>query len=553
MFEVKGIQALGQIVSYLKGLPLPKKIILGVAMLGTFGSLLIVILWSSGTDQSVLYANLNPEDASAIVARLKEQKIPYELAAGGKTILIPKEALYETRMDLAAQGLPQGGGVGLEIFDKTKLGMTEFVQNVNYQRAIQGELARTINGFNEVESSRVHIVLPTRSLFLEKEEKATASVVLKIKPGRSLTQEQIRGIVHLVSASVSGLSPESVTVVDHYGKILSKNRDDGGSGQLTLEQLDIQERHEQSVQHRIKTMLEGVLGPGKAIVRASCFIDFGRQEKTSEKYLPENKVVRSEQIHNSVMGGGDKASVGVPGVVSNHSEDQKDLPTSQAGQGFKGSSKEERTVNYEIGKEVSRTLDPVARLGRVSVAVVVDGTYKLEKPEGGEKDKDADGKGGIKYVPRTEAEIEKLSELVKSAINFDPSRGDKVSVVNIAFETTGSQDGTEGSWVDRWLSPLLNHPAAVKQGFMAVFMLLVFFFGIRPLLKWVMKGTGPQGELALELPRTVAEIEQDYAGEPDLLPFRDRALDLISKDKEASLRLMKEWLKESQAAQPGKP
>ncbi len=215
-----------------------------------------------------------PEEAGEIITYLKAQKIPYRISENGTGILVPHDKVYESRLALASQGLPQGGGVGFEVFDNTKIGMTEFVQNVNYQRALQGELSRTINRIAEVESSRVHIVMPEKSLFIEQEEPATASVVVKLRRGQWLNQEQVKGIVHLVSSSVSRLKPDNVTVVDTSGKMLAGFSDRTEVTRLSSDQLEYQANLERNLETRIKSMLEKALGRGKAIVRLSCSLDF---------------------------------------------------------------------------------------------------------------------------------------------------------------------------------------------------------------------------------------------------------------------------------------
>ena len=235
-----------QVKNILKNLTFAKMVALLLVLGCTVTAFLLLIMWSSRGDMQVLYSNLSPEDAGAVLSRLKEQKIPYRISGNGNSVLIPRDRVYETRLDLASQGLPQGGAIGFEIFDNTKLGMTEFVQNVNYQRALQGELARTINGFSEVESSRVHVVMPSKSLFVEEEEPATASVVLKLRSGRWLTNDQIQGIVHLVSSSVSGLNPKNVTIVDNYGKMLAGDNVESDMGRFSSDQLEFQEKVEKN-------------------------------------------------------------------------------------------------------------------------------------------------------------------------------------------------------------------------------------------------------------------------------------------------------------------
>ena len=244
---------------------------------------------SGRPDYQILFSGLSAEDSGAMITQLKAKKIPYRISSDGGAILIPKEIVYETRMELASQGLPQGGGVGFEIFDNSKLGMTEFVQNVNYQRAIQGELSRTINRFEEIESSRVHLVMPPKSLFVENEEPARASVVIKLRSGKTLSADQIQGIIHLISASVSGLKPENVTIVDSLGNQIGVQKQKNDSDSIRTDQMAYQEKVERTLENRVKTMLEKALGPNKAIVRLSSNMDFKKQERTEERYYPDNR------------------------------------------------------------------------------------------------------------------------------------------------------------------------------------------------------------------------------------------------------------------------
>ena len=304
------------LLTQLKGLFLnlspARRITLLTLVGGTIIGFIFVLAWSGRPDFQLLYSNVESEDAGSILAHLKERKIPYRIDGDGSSILVPREMIHETRMALAAQGLPQGGGVGFEIFDNSKLGMTEFAQNVNYQRALQGELSRTINRFDEVESSRVHIVMASNSLFLEDEKPATASVVVKLKRGKRLRPDQIQGIVHLFSSSVAGLSPERVTVVDNFGRMLAGFKDKNNLGQATADQSAYQEKMERNLESRVKTMLETALGPHKAIVRLNCELDFKQQEHTEERYLADNRVVRSEQLSSESSASQDAVPMGIP-------------------------------------------------------------------------------------------------------------------------------------------------------------------------------------------------------------------------------------------------
>ena len=286
--------AIEQLKVIYTGLNTVKKITLFSLIGGVVAGLILIMVLSGRPDYQVLFSGLSAEDSGAIIGQLKVKKIPYQISSNGGAILVPKEIVYETRMEFASQGLPQGGGVGFEIFDNSKLGMTEFVQNVNYQRAIQGEISRTINRFEEVESSRVHIVMPPKSLFVENEEAARASVVIKFRSRKTLNADQIQGIVHLISSSVSGLKPENITIVDSLGNQISSHKEKNDIDKARTDQLAYQEKVERSLENKVKTMLEDALGPNKAIVRLSSNVDFKKQEKTEERFYPDNKVVRSE-------------------------------------------------------------------------------------------------------------------------------------------------------------------------------------------------------------------------------------------------------------------
>ena len=381
-----------QMAGAIRGMSPAKRITLLTLVVGTAVGLGFLTSWSGGVDMRAVYNGLDAQDAGAIVARLKEQKIPYRISADGRTILVPAESLHEVRMQLASEGLPQGSGVGFEVFDNTKLGMSEFAQNVNYQRALQGELARTIARIGEVESCRVHLVMSEKALFADNEQPASASVAVKLKSGRRLAQDQINGIVHLVSSSVPRLSPDHVTVVDNTGKLLSGARGKNAYGGLSMDQLEYQSTVEKNLEGRVKSMLEQALGDGKAIVRLACDFDFQRHEKTEEHYLPDNRVIRSEQSLNESSRNGEANPQGVPGVRSNTPGPELMQNTPAAGAGAASFEKQDRTVNYEIGKITSRILEPMGKLTRVSVAVMVDGTYRNAPRKGGGTDRE--------YVPR---------------------------------------------------------------------------------------------------------------------------------------------------------
>ncbi|MCF8143257.1 MAG: flagellar M-ring protein FliF [Deltaproteobacteria bacterium] len=536
--------AINEISAQLKtllGSMTPAKMFTLLALISiTIVGFVFLLTWSGESDFQPLYSNLTPEDAGAILTRLKEKKIPYKVSTNRDAILVPSDQLYEIRLELASQGLPLGSGVGFEIFDNAKLGMSEFVQNVNYQRALQGELSRTIDRFDEVQGSRIHIVMGSKSLFVEDQEPATASVILKLAPGRTLNNGQVQAIVHLVSSSVSGLKTENVTVVDNYGKMLAGRKDRASEGPINSDQLALQEKMEKGLESRVRTMLETALGPGKAIARISCALDFRKQEKTEERYHPDDKAVRSEQILNESTGDAEVGIKGVPGFLSNTTEGQAALAQEKKSRSSGGETfnKKERTVNYEISKVTSHTVEPYPKIVRVSTAVMVDGvsTYSEGK----------DGKGEWKYSPRSDEEMTKLQKIVKRAVNFDSNRGDEIEVINIPFSKVDPEwgEGEQDESAGRWFAYAKQYGPSAKVIFLVTLLFCIFLFVVRPLLRWLTAGTEPKQRMLVQLPKTLSEIENEYGTSPS---SKDKAVNLIASDEENSLKLVRRWLSEEKA------
>ena len=525
-----------QLKTFFKNLSTARKVTLFLLICGVTAGFSFLMIWANKPDFQVLYSGLATEDAGTIIQKLKENKIPYQISSNGKSIMVPKEHVYETRLGLASQGLPQGGAVGFEIFDNTQLGTTDFVMNINYQRACQGELSRTINGLAEVESSRVHIVMPTSSLFVEDEKPATASVVLKMKRGKSLNKAQIQGIVHLIASSVSGLKPDNITVLDNSGNMLSGFLNKSSDTQFSSEQLELQNKIEKDLGNRVKTMLEKALGPGKAAVRIACSLDFKRHEKTEEIYQPGNRAIRSEQLNDEISRTKQEKPVGIPGVVSNMSETKAPETLSNKEPVYQ---KKDRTVNYEVGKVISHIVEPVGNIRRMSVAVIIDGTYSIIKNEDGEEER--------KYIPRTPDEMNKFEQIIKSSVNFDEKRGDRIEVVNIPFESSklNAAESEGGIIEDNWLSKVSTYKPFIKYGFLFIFILSSFIFIVRPLMRWIASGGTGEVKMLNQLPMTVEEIERAYGEEQKTMPYNNQALEMIAGNKEKSVELMKDWIKES--------
>jgi flagellar M-ring protein FliF len=527
-----------QVRAVFKTMSAGKMISLTVLVVATIWGLVALVSWSGKPEFMPLYSQLSAGDAGEVVGHLREQKIPYKLSHDGSTIQIPREKIYEIRLDLAAQGLPRGGGVGFEVFDNTKLGVTEFVQNINYQRALQGELSRTINGLAEVESSRVHIVIPPRSVFIEEEEPATASVILKIRQGRWINAEQVRGIVHLVSSSVPRLSPQHITVVDENGKMLAGAGDEQTASKISSDHLEFQKHKEHLMEQGLVSMLEQVLGRDKAIVRVSCDLDFIQQESTEELYLPENQVVRSEQSTDEASSNPKGGAMGVPGMATNISKDKGNESQGVDRNSYK---KQDSTRNYEIGKKTSRKILPVGNLQRLSVAVIVDGKYETITKGKGQKQRTE-----TRYVARTDEEMATLASIVKRAVNFNEARGDMVEVANIPFNTDKLAEMPEVKGVDSFLDGLKAYGSYIKYFMGGLFVLLTFTYVIRPLIRWLTDTSWEDVELLEHLPKTIAEIERQYMNsEQAQSPLVGQAAQLIQSNQADSTQLVQQWLKES--------
>jgi flagellar M-ring protein FliF len=389
-----------ELTSFLGRLTTGQKILMGLVVVAVVGGIIGLISFVNRPTYSTLFSNVNPQDAAKIVEKLKEKNIPFTLEDGGKTILIPKQQIYELRLALAGEGLPQSSVIGYEIFDRTNLGVSDFVQKVNYRRAIEGEIARTILQLDEVEGARVHIVVPEKALFQEDEKPATASVVLKLKTGKPLAKNIIQGITHLVSSSVEGLDPSNVTIVDTRGGLLSDNSKPNTVAALTSSQYDMQRSVEQYLAQKAQSMLEGVLGPGNAIVQVNAELDFRQVERTMEQYDPEKTAVRSEQLTEEKGAGADSGS---------------------------GSSRTNSITNYEVNKNIERIVENAGGVKRITVAALINGT---------QKNVESNGTQSSEYVPRKKEEIDQLTDIVKRAVGFNQLRNDEVSVVNHQFDTT---------------------------------------------------------------------------------------------------------------------
>ncbi|MBF0137620.1 MAG: flagellar M-ring protein FliF [Magnetococcus sp. DMHC-1] len=521
---------------FMESLPLAGKNGILIAALAAILVLAAVIWFASRPAYKLLYSGMPEAEAASLVEQLEKMKVPYELADGGKTVRVPAEKLTQIRLELASLGIPKTEkGVGYEIFDKTSLGgLTDFMNHVNYQRALQGELERTIKSLSAVKSARVHVVLPKRSMFVSEERKATASVTVELT--QSLTGTQIDGIVHLVASSVEGLDKGNITVLDQKGNLLAGGREDGQDGRMAPDRsLSLQLEKERTLEKRVQTMLDRMLGPDKSIIRVTVDLDLARVEKQEESFDPEGQVTRSEEFVNEASNGV-FGSGGTPGVQPN---DPNNTNTAGGGSGSQQNRNVERErVNYEISKTVKRTQEPVGGIKRLSVAVVVDGVYKADKPG-----------DPITYHPRDAKEMDKLEQLIKEAVGFRSERKDTIQVTNTSFENIKVQEAD----INPWLTPEFQLEMA-KYGVFGLLVFLLVFFVIRPMVKTLLL---PEKLDEDALPGTVADLERRLmmegvgsmpSDQPARIVIPDRTLQLaqqmISDHQEEAREILRSWMNE---------
>ncbi len=492
----------------------------------------MLLLLGKEPELVVLFSQLEADDTRAIIQELGKQGVTYELGESGNTIRVPAERVHELRLQLASVGLPESAGVGFEIFDRTGLGVTPFTQQMNYRRALQGELARTISQISQVERVRVHLVIPEKRLFASEQKPAQAAVVLTLNRGNTLGSTQVQGIVHLVASSVEGLEPGQVTVVDNHGKVLSQNSVDDDA-QLTATQIATQRRVERDLEQRVQTMLDQVLGPDKSVVRVTAPLEFRQIEITEESFDPNSQVVRSEnRSQEKVTEQGARA--GVPGVRSNVPNDLKPI----GGSGPKEAKRKNETLNYEVNRKVSKIIEPTGAIQRLSVAVLVDGTYEVADGADAQTENATEGRT---YVPRSEQEIQNLIQIVKKAVGFSEERGDQIEMANVPFETPAVQEGEEGmtAGVQSFLATWGGFLKPVLFFFLGV---MVLWFVIRPM---ALNLTKPSAEPVVlpqaGLPTTVTEYETEITETP-----QEQALKLAAENPATAAQVIRTWIKEEQ-------
>ena len=504
----------------------------------------VMIYFLNQPDLRVLYTRLDPEDAARVVDLLKAAKTHYELRDNGSTILVPAESVYELRLKVAGEGVMHGQGVGFEIFDQLKVGQTDFVQRINYTRALQGELSRTIAEFPQVDKARVHLVLPQKSLFIEEQNKASASVVLTLKRGQKLDAKQLQGIVNLVAMSVEGLAPDRITITDTTGQSLYQPRNGSGFEGMSSSQFEYKNTFEANLENRLEQLLTPIVGPGRSLAKVNADLDFSQRSIRKESYDPNVTVVRSEQKSSETTNG----SANVDGNAANAKGGGAGVPNSNfRGDGYSGtetsqkSSRENSTTNYEINKEEQNVVAPVGDLKRQSIAVIVDGTYKKDE-----------GKNTYTYTPRSAEELERIKQVVARAAGLDPSRGDEIQVSSFEF---GAPDG---SGEPSLMQTMLEYAQRLGKPFLNGLLIFLFIIlVVRPVVLALIRPRVteeeietlerlPEGEARLALAEAADAGDEtvvlDSAKQFELA--KAQALQLFEENMEQSIALLKTWLKQ---------
>lgn len=534
---------LKQVAEFWRGLPTPKRIALVVVTSAVLiGALMLATLGSRET-YGYLYTDLSTEDAAAIVEKLKTQQVPYRIENQGTAIQVPEERVHALRLELASGGLPRGGGVGFEIFDKSQIGATEFEQQVSLRRALEGELARSIMTVAGVKSARVHLVLPERHLFSSKAESASASVVLRLENPGNFGKREVAGVVHLVSAAVPGLSKDRVSVVSTAGLTLHRPVSDSRAIELSDVQAENARGIAAQMETEVQAQLERVVGPGNADVRINVDLNSASTERTEEHFEPAKTALRSEQKVEELTGaGGSPGVAGVPGATSNlpdakpEGEGAEGDQTASPGPG--GTVRRTHTRNWEVDKVTQKTLLPPGGIERLSVAVLLNGHYEMR------------GKSKV-YVPRSKQEVAELEEVIKRAVGYQAERGDTVRVATSQFARVPGMDEeeehpAEPSW-RRW-APF----AAAALGLLAL-SVIVLVWRQKKKSKARVQALAP----ALNAPPFAAALAEGEAQAPthlleeaalDAADTRARALELASKDPATAAIVLRKWLNAPTAA-----
>ncbi len=516
-------------LTWVKGLSRPAKVLMGTTLVAAIVLVVYVSARSANPPYAVLYANLEREDGAAVVAKLKEMKVPYRVEGDGSVIEVPEAQARELRLELAGSGLPRGGSVGFESFDKMRLGATEFEQRILYRRALEGELSRTIGSLAAVHSARVHLVLPEKSVFVSRNEPASASVVVKLRSGRTLGGGEIGSIVHLVSSSVAGLTPDRVALVSTEGTVLHKPRRPGDEAGGEGDDRSTQTRSlEASLEERARALVEKLVGPGHVDVRVTAELDASRTERVEDRYDPKTSALRSEE--RSVERAGDDAAgaTGVPGAQSN-------LPggdgraAADGGAPAPGNTRESHTRNFEVDHVVEKRFTAAGTLRRITVAVVVDGIP-------------------LSLAPRSREEMEKISALVRSAVGADEKRGDVVTVESVPFLVPPTETAPPPAPPAFAFEIKKHGPVAAVAAVSVLVGVTVMTLALRRRWRRIRAAAAALASVKSVIAVSVPTEEDTRALEPTPEDLRRLVNERASRDPATAALILRQWLGQHEAA-----
>ena len=512
---------------------------LGLGVAAVVAVLAVALLWGGKPEYRVLFSGIGDKDGGAVVAALAQMNVPYRLE-GGSTVLVPADQVHDARFKLAAQGLPKGGIVGFELMENQKLGATHFQEQVNFQRGLEGELARSIQTISAVQSARVHLAIPKPSVFLREEQKPTASVLVNLYGGRTLDSAQIAGIRHLVSSSVANLPVKAVSIVDQNGNLLSTAEGEPGSG-LDAAQLDYVKKLEQQAAQRIAGILEPIVGSSNYQVQVNADVDFTQSEATAETYKPNQDPTQAAYRHQQTLENSSRdaaAAGGVPGALTNQPAAAPTAPigaNAQAQNGANsaannavGESRRETVVNYEVDKTTRFTRNASGVIKRLSAAVVVN--HRVQK----------DAEGNVSTTPLTTQEMEQINALVKEAMGFNQQRGDSVNVSNVPFNIPDLGNAVDAPL---WKDPSVMATAKQIGIYMALLLLLMLAINkvVKPALQVVRDAVPPAPPMLASVGPDESEI-QALPRPNDNAAKLGQVRALAQQDPRAVAEVVKQWV-----------
>lgn len=488
--------------------PMGRNFILGIGIALVLAFMGALWMWSQQPEYRVLFANVSDQDGGAITASLDQMAIPYKFSEGGGAIMVAADRVHDARLKLAAQGLPKGGNVGFELMENQKLGVSQFHEQINYQRSLEGELARSIQSLAAVGSARVHLALPKPSVFVREQQKPTASVLLNMQTGRVLDRSQVSAIVHLVASSVSELPPSNVTVVDQNGNLLSDTGSAAGAKQLDPNQLKYVTAIQQGIVRQVESLITPLVGQGNVRAEATADIDFAQVDTAAEIYKPnsppEPQAIRSTQT--SEAGTPSVPAAGVPGALSNQPPGAATAPIAGAAPvagnaSAGGASRKDATTNFEVDKTIRYEQKPMGGIKRLSVGVLVNYRRVVDAKT-----------GKVTVTPLTAAEVAQINDLVREAMGFSQTRGDTMTVRNAPFDGVGKPVEAVPApawWSDPDLIAAVKHYGRIAVGLLLL--LLVYRKVLRPLLRPMWRRLDDMSAVPEAPPRVVATPEEAQA------------------------------------------